>query len=389
MEHIKSSNSQLSKSNEIYKLSSIERENSNCITVIAIGDPHFKVSNVPESNQMTQRLIELANKIQPDFIVNLGDTLHRHETIHVSPLMRAENMMKKLSKISKTYLIIGNHDRPNNSNYLTDEHPFNSLKEWNNIEVVDKVKEIILNGQKFIFVPYVPPGKFEEALSTLNSSFLDARCIFAHQEFKNAKMGAIVSTVGDIWPKSNPLVVSGHIHDYDKLQTNLIYTGTPMQHAFGDRSDKTISVYKFYPEGNWKEERVDLGLIKREIIYLSPSDIHSFLPKQDRLLKIVIKGEDSEIKSVMKLQKIKELKKAGIKISYKPIINDQQQDNNFDNLKMLKMSYLDRLYHEISHDNLQKIWFSKIFGDSNTHSNLHSNNSLKTLKTQNIKLNII
>ena len=88
-------------------------------TVLAIGDPHFKVGNVAESEQMTDNLIKLALNIKPTFIVDLGDTLHRHETIHVSPLMRAENMLKQLSEIAPTYLLIGNHDRPNNSNFLT------------------------------------------------------------------------------------------------------------------------------------------------------------------------------------------------------------------------------------------------------------------------------
>jgi Icc-related predicted phosphoesterase len=46
------------------------------IKVLAIGDPHFKVGNIPESDDMVDKLIKVAKNIQPKFIVVLGDILH-------------------------------------------------------------------------------------------------------------------------------------------------------------------------------------------------------------------------------------------------------------------------------------------------------------------------
>lgn len=337
-------------------------KNCKVTTVLAIGDPHFKVSNVKETDEMSRALVELAEEIKPDFIVNLGDTLHRHETIHISPLMRAEKMMQDLSKISKCFLIVGNHDRPNNSNYMTDEHPFNALKKWDNIVVVDKVCRFSHNSLNFVFVPYVPPGTFKMALDQYGISLDEITCIFAHQEFYGAKMGAIESKCGDVWCLKSPLVVSGHIHDYDQLQPNIIYTGTPMQHAFGDRSDKTVSIFRFYPNGKWTEERKDLGLIKREIVYLKYNQIEAFVPNPRKLTKIVIKGDNSEIKTILKSNKIRELKKKGIHISYK-IVNGQitQQPKHYNDRKI---SYLNRLYNAISHDPGQSKWYHSLFGQS-------------------------
>ena len=209
----------------------------NNITVLVIGDPHFKVCNIPESDQMTINLVKLAKEKQPTLIVCLGDILHRHETIHVSPLMRAETMIKQLSEIAPTFLLIGNHDRPNNSNYLTDEHPFNALKDWDNTYIADKVIDVTIQHQRFIMVPYVPPGRFMDALNTIKDPLgLESGhkpVIFCHQEFYGAKMGAICSQAGDKWLLEYPFVISGHVHDYDRLQKNLIYVGTPMQHSFG------------------------------------------------------------------------------------------------------------------------------------------------------------
>ena len=187
------------------------------------------------------------------------------------------------------------------------------------------------------------PGRFFEAISHLDSAsgVQSAHALFAHQEFFGAKMGAIISQQGDKWPHHYPLVISGHIHDYGRPQHNIIYTGTPMQHAFGDHNNKTISEYVFYPsaqqrnitingsdstsqttpqptlqttpqfisqptEGSgedieWKENRLDLGLVKRVICYVRPDEIMTWVPPENKLVKMVIRGTVPEIKAVTKL----------------------------------------------------------------------------------------
>ena len=77
---------------------------------------------------------------------------------------------------------------------------------------------------KFLFVPYVPPGRFVEALETYkNINWKDVDCIFAHQEFYGCKMGAILSEEGDKWESKWPLVVSGHIHSRQWINKNIYY----------------------------------------------------------------------------------------------------------------------------------------------------------------------
>jgi DNA repair exonuclease SbcCD nuclease subunit len=335
------------------------------IKVLTIGDPHFKVGNVKESEEMTQKLINLTKETKPTFIVCLGDILHRHETIHVAPLMRAEEMIRLLSEVAPTFVIVGNHDRPNNSNYLTNEHPFNAMKRWNNTYVVDNVVPANIKGYNFIFLPYVPPGRFEDAINTIKNNedhnpLENVSALFCHQEFFGAKMGAIKSQAGDKWPINNPLVISGHVHDYDRLQSNLIYVGTPMQHAFGDSSDKTVSLFTFNGDGTWEEERKDLGLIKRVIVYLTPEKINTYEPDSDKLVKIVIRGNEAEIKATMKLDRIKQLKEKGIKISFKTLHTNDNHDLNH-TISNVKMRYKDRLYSEIKSEPNQTKWFDKLF----------------------------
>ena len=332
--------------------------------VLTIGDVHIKVNNVLEIDEMANKLIELTKKEQPNFVVLLGDILDRHSTIHVSCLMRAENLVLALSKLVPTFVLVGNHDRPNNSNFLTDEHPFNAMKFWDNVYIIDTTKaytfsdEGILDSSsseesknRFVFVPYVPPGRFNEALSKI-SSHLNCQGIFAHQEIINCKMGAIISKEGDKWPLENPLLISGHIHDYDMLQPNMIYTGVPLMHSFGDKPDKTVSMFTFSEE--WKQERIDLGLIKKVTVYLTPEQLENYSAPQDKLVKLVVKGDEASIKTAAKLDKVQELKKQGVKVVFKTQITDKIPDK-----PTLKVSFAERLKTEIS--NFELIWFNKIF----------------------------
>ena len=152
--------------------------------------------------------------------------------------------------------------------------------------------------------------------------------VFAHQEFRNAKMGAIQSAVGDEWSLAWPYVISGHIHDYDQLSGNIVYVGTPIQHAFGDRDDKTISMFTWGEQVQHVdpsipiapvEERVDLSVPKKMIIHLSCAEVANYVPPLDRQIKIVITGSSAEIKSAMKLQNVKTLVSSGIKVVYKDV----------------------------------------------------------------------
>ena len=315
---------------------------------------------------MTNKLVKIAQHIKPKFIVLLGDILHTHEKIHVSPLMGAEKLVRLMSEIAPTFVIIGNHDRPNNSTYMTNDHAFNAMKQWPNTYIVDdKVVDANIGGYRFLFVPYVFPSLFMSTLTHEEKGVPNplerTTAIFCHQEFLNAKMGMIESRVGDPWDKNNPLIISGHIHDYDRLQPNLIYIGTPMQHGFATAGDKTVSLFTFSKINNvenWTEDRIDLGMIKKIIVYITPEQIHNYEPQEDKLIKLTIRGDTASIAAVRKLDKIKELRKMGINISFKIV-----KDTTIETRKgpVLRMGYRDRLYTEICKDQKQLDWFNKLF----------------------------
>lgn len=290
------------------------------VSLLLIGDPHFKVSNTRETTKFAAKSIKVAKRYKPDAIIDLGDTLDRHETIHVNPLTQATEWLQGLAGLAPTYVLIGNHDRPNNGKHssLSTLHPFNALKTCPNIIVVDKAISVNIKGANIVMVPYTPPGNFKEAMTEEKIDYKSAVVIMAHQEFEGAKMGAIVSTVGDKWSTKLPPVFSGHIHDYDELQSNLTYVGTPFQQAFGDHSDKALMLLKFtLVDDKWVQttiERINLNLPKKIVHKIHVDEVSTFEPDLTQENKIEISGGREAVNATMKSSNVKKWIAAGIKV---------------------------------------------------------------------------
>ena len=338
--------------------------------VLFIGDPHIMVSNIPEVELFIERITILANEKKPDLIIIAGDLLHTHERLHTLPLNKAYEFVNNMRKISKTYILIGNHDMCNNQQFLTENHWMNGMKEWENTVIVDKIVTKVINDILFTFVPYVPPGRFQEALETLDKNIADWRksyCIFAHQEFFGCKMGSIVSVEGDKWPLDYPEIVSGHIHSKQKPQQNIYYSGSAMQHAFGESTKNIIAYLKF--EVDQKEyilDEIDLNLPRKKIIYMDVENIDDYeLQKSDDKIKITLSGSYDQFKTLKKTKKYKNLVQDGVKVIFKAkkIEHENKLSDNIVNettfttilneiINQQKDSYLFQTYELVVNNNI-------------------------------------
>lgn len=217
----------------------------------------------------------------------------------------------------------------NNQQFLTTNHWMNGMKEWNNVVVVDKVVHHYLEDVHLVFAPYVSPGRFQEALNSSEEDWQDADCIFAHQEFFGCKMGAIVSVEGDKWSLDYPEVVSGHIHSKQSPQANIYYSGSAMQHAFGESEQNIIAVLTWEGAGEkYKLMEHDLHLPRKRIIYKDVAAMEEYVPEQtDDKVKITISGVYDEFKAFKKTKKYRELIKSGKKVVFKPKRIAQKKDD--------------------------------------------------------------
>lgn len=461
------------------------------VTCLAIGDPHFQVNNVPDAQDLIKKVNHMVEQLNPTFVVILGDLLHTHEKIHVTPFNLATKLIKSLSEKVQVFLIIGNHDycfaknvpilmwdgstkmsqdirvgdklvgddfmpttvvrlirgisklfhvnqiggtsytvtgnhklclkwkdytdtidisvadyfklsitdreqlygyrlldnelvltnvsitegnvdkyygwelsenhrfllsdstvthNCNNQQFLTSNHPFNSFKTMENVTVCDKVILKYIFGHKFVFCPYVPPERFEEALDTLETkgkTWDDATCIFAHQEFYGCRFNPIKTSIdGDIWPENYPMVISGHIHDEQLLQPNIYYTGSSMQHAFGEASNKTVAFVTFADKIHIQQ--IDPEMRKRKIVYKKVQDVDRFVPENNVYTKLVIKGSPGDLKTYRKSKGYKRLQSLGLAISFVPDVVTSTATNPPEN----KQDVLDILQELIKNDNI-------------------------------------
>ena len=339
------------------------------VTVLFIGDPHIMVTNIPEVELFIERITKLANEKKPNLIIIAGDLLHTHERLHTLPLNKAYEFVDNMRKISKTYVLVGNHDMCNNQQFLTENHWMNGMKEWENTVIVDKIITEVINNILFTFVPYVPPGRFQEALETLDKKITNWRfsdCIFAHQEFFGCKMGAIVSIEGDKWPLDYPEVISGHIHSKQKPQQNIYYSGSAMQHAFGESTKNIIANLTFeHNKKGYILDEINLNLPRKKIIYMDVENVDDYeLPNTDDKIKITVSGVYDEFKALKKTKKYKKLVENGIKVIFKAnkIEHDKKLSDNILNetiftnilreiVNQQKNSYLYQTYELVVNNN--------------------------------------
>jgi DNA repair exonuclease SbcCD nuclease subunit len=281
--------------------------------VLVIGDVHIKTTNIPDIDIFIKKVCDIIIKEKPDFTVLLGDILDTFEKINTFELNKAIDLINKIRKFSKVYVLIGNHDMVNCLQYLTENHWANSLKLWDNVVIVDKT----IQENDFVFVPYVPNGRFIDALNESSYEWKNAKCIFAHQEFYGAKMGSIISDDGDKWMINYPNVVSGHLHMNQRPQKNIYYPGSSMQVAYGETDDNIISLLTFMNK-DFDIKEISLEMSRKKIIYTTIEDIEVPEEDVDNKIKMSISGDYEEFKTFKKSKKYKQLINKGVNVVFKP-----------------------------------------------------------------------
>lgn len=283
--------------------------------ILFIGDVHVKFSNQKDLDKLEAKMLQMRDI---SLIVVAGDILDTHERINTQLMNRAYTLIKNLRTVAPVYVLVGNHDYINNQQFLTENHWMNGMKEWDRVHIIDYPMHLEgVSGQAFAFVPYVPPGRFVEALDKLDG-WKDSVCVFAHQEIKNCKMGFIRSIDGDVWEAGWPMLVSGHIHERQNVGDNVLYPRSVLNHAFG-ADNQGISKLTF-TGGIMSEERIDIGLVKKSIIYEDVTKVED-IPKEKLVIqnKLCLSGEPKDIKAYKKTKEYTDLKKKGIKITFKVI----------------------------------------------------------------------
>lgn len=295
--------------------------------ILFIGDPHIKTDNHEEIDILMLELKKICESNQFNHIIIGGDLMHYHERIFTQALNKSLEFITFLSIFAPVHILVGNHDMINNQQFLTSNHWLNVFSHYKNVKIVEKpivLMEKEKTGSTFTFLmcPYVYPGRFIEAIETVSKDWKTYNVIFAHQEFKGCKMGAIVSKDGDEWNENFPQIISGHIHDNQTPQKNIYYPGSPLQHAFGDTDKRVICII----DEKGVITNIDLDVPKKTIIKKTVSDISKVNIKDlHSHLKIKLTATPEEFKAFKQTQQYKECIEKGVKIQLdvKPIKSEE------------------------------------------------------------------
>lgn len=284
--------------------------------VLAVGDIHVRLSTLDVTQMLTERLVETIEKTKPDLIVLLGDLLNDFSRMHLQSVAALTRMLSRIAGAGKrvnarVLILVGNHDIIANSQFLPTDHALVAFKDMDGVEVIDMPGVTTIRGINIGCVPYVPPGRFREACDLFGEA-PKPDIIFCHQEFRGAKLGPIISTIGDVWPVDFPPCYSGHIHERDRLQENVTYIGTPFQQAFSEQGQKTVSLLELKKSG-WDEQRIDLGLPRRIVVNVPVDQINEPLKFEERTdwlaVRINVDGPSELLSKFKNSKRFTDLKK--------------------------------------------------------------------------------
>lgn len=328
--------------------------------ILAIGDLHCRPQYIQDFYSVAKAILKLIDESKPDKIVLLGDMLHNHSQVHTDAYNAVYRFVKSISdKHISTYILVGNHDYRSNSEFLTENHPYNPLKLLDNVFVVDKpyTTSINLHAKTIGLMPYVPPGRFNEAFNQFKQ--IDSMCLlFAHQEFKGASFGAIKSEHGDEWSQPIP-IVSGHIHDKQIIK-NIMYVGTPYMTTFGESEDKTVTMFYLDIQNEKvkiKKEDITLDVPKRLTIYASLEDYNNKIKDLDKkhYYRLTIKDDASKVMAFKKTKEYKDLSE-----HFKVVLEPQLEEQN---IKFNTETYLEILKFLTKDDDELSVLLTEVLND--------------------------
>lgn len=299
------------------------------MNILVIGDVHFKDGNSISTDKMQASLCEILEKNEFDFIVLTGDIYDQHSIMKIGVNKRVSDFINCLSSYSKLFIIVGNHDIRNNNCYLPEEHTLYQFKyNKNNLVVVDQPLIYEVKNYKFTFCPYVPEGRFHEALNIVEWS--GSSIVFCHQEIKGVEVNGIKSNSRDVWKPEYPILVCGHIHKR-QIIGNIHLPGTPYSQNFSEVGEKSISIYQIKSD-EITFKYVDLNVpshLKYECDAESFQDIISNIRQpENSSIRITVTDRQSKLNKIDDIKYIRQFKKKNIKLIIQKIPSKKQRQIN-------------------------------------------------------------
>lgn len=234
--------------------------------VLRCGDPHIQISNLKDSENLINFIIETALEKEVYCIEFLGDLFHTHAVKRVEVEDFWINAFRKIDEHKiQCRVLVGNHDMIGSKEK---EQQMNALNAFiPSIYDPLKLRTIInkpLNIENIAYIPY--HSDHEQFLKAAHDLYEQGatELLVAHQTFTGAQYENGFFSEEGIDPGLIPQrqIISGHIHKSQQVG-NCFYPGTPKWDTMSDANQ---------PKGIWVFTHDDNGMyIDKE--FISTEDI--------------------------------------------------------------------------------------------------------------------
>lgn len=280
------------------------------MSALIIGDLHIKTCNERQLAILINDVMNIIVNNVIAFIVLLGDTLDNMGKIDMECLCRAADLFELLTSTGKqVFVLIGNHDRKNNREYMNNRHPFRGFERYPGITIVSRcfvydfpLREIGVDTDqimKFCFVPYVPNGMYMKALNDCGINPLEMSMFFSHAEFDGCDISKLSKTKWEVWPADYPLNLSGHVHNYQIVQDNMSYLGTPWQHDFTEPANKGVFLLDL-TNSEFKLTKIALKIPQKLEIKVNYTELQNLVLDPNMEIRLRIYGPTAYVQEIMK-----------------------------------------------------------------------------------------
>ena len=321
------------------------------MSVLLIGDPHFKKNNQRDTDILMSDIMAIIEQRDISFVVILGDVMDNHANVDIPVFRRVHQLIAQISSFKPLFILIGNHDRINNKDFMTDIHAFNAYKMWPNVVIVDVPTITEWNDKKICLVPFVPDGRYMEALEYYDIDPMNFDLFFSHQEFNGCLTNKQTGSKCDSWQSDFPLNISGHIHENEIVSHNLIYIGTPFQQNFGESTNKAL--YLLSDDDGFSLEPISINVPVKVTRTINYTEIDTIKISETERLKLTIIGPIAEVRQLVanNAEKFKD-----VKIMFK----DPTKEKVFKSQFQPMLSFRDRFFQALSQDLKMKSVFENL-----------------------------
>jgi DNA repair exonuclease SbcCD nuclease subunit len=297
---------------------------NNDTKILVVGDLHYQEGDLIMPGLFNKKIDKILDEGKYDCCVLLGDVFHKFENVNTHASKMVYNLFSIITDYCPLFVLVGNHDFINGRQFLTENHSLLPYKKWQKVMIIDQPKRIKMPNCRLLFVPYVPKGRFFEALEDVDK-WESVDMIFAHQEFQGCQMGGYVSVDGDGWSEKFPPIISGHCHSKHKIK-NITYPGTPYDIGYGG-SEKRYVAEVVFTEDSYKINYILTNLPRKKVIRLTCKEAREWVPEGIDYYKLKIVSTKEEYTSFRGSSHAKDLVNTGVKIEHVP--SDRKRIDEF------------------------------------------------------------